>query len=221
MAERTQILKGYIKTSNMYLIAIVTLSIGFLGGVLYTCHRMASEAPVPQNMMVPQNMPAPKNMPPSRRMPGTPPSAKAPLTQAQSETLAVLEQATKTTPDNVQAWTQLGHLNSDLDRYEEAIEAYQKSLALDPDRPDVWTDLGVMYRRSGKPKKAIESFDRALSLDSHHQTALYNKGVVLMHDLNDLDGAMAAWKALLKINPDAQTSDGRRISDLVSGMKNQ
>jgi cytochrome c-type biogenesis protein CcmH/NrfG len=215
MAERTQVLKGYIKTSNMYLIAIVTLSIGFLGGVLYTSHRMASDAPVPQNMMAPQNMPAP------RAMPGTPPSAKAPLTQAQSDTLAVLEQATKTNPDNVQAWTQLGHLNSDLDRYEEAIDAYKKSLALDPNRPDVWTDMGVMYRRSGKPKKAIESFDRALSLNSRHETALYNKGVVLMHDLNDLDGAMAAWKALVKINPDAQTSDGRRISDMISGMNNQ
>jgi cytochrome c-type biogenesis protein CcmH/NrfG len=215
MAEKTQVLKGYIKTSNMYLVAIVTLSLGFLAGVLYTSHRMASDAPGPQSMMAPQNMPT------ARKMPGTPPTAKAPLTQAQSDTLAMLEQATKTNPDNVQAWTQLGHLNSDLDRYAEAIEAYQKSLALDPSRPDVWTDMGVMYRRSAKPKKAIECFDHALSLNGRHQTALYNKGVVLMHDLNDLDGAIAAWKALVKINPDAQTSDGRRISDMLSGMNNQ
>jgi cytochrome c-type biogenesis protein CcmH/NrfG len=215
MAEKTQVLKGYIKTSNMYLIAIVTLSLGFLAGVLYTSHRMASDVPAAQNTMAPPNMPAP------RAMPGAAASAKAPLTKAQSDTLAMLEQATKTNPDNVQAWTQLGHFYSDTDRYEKAIAAYQKSLALDPSRPDVWTDMGVMYRRSGKPKKAIESFDHALSLNSRHQTALYNKGVVLMHDLNDLDGAMAAWKALVKINPDAQTSDGRRISDMISGMNNQ
>ncbi len=221
MADKAQVLKGYIKTSNMYLIAIMALSLGFLAGVLYTSHRMASEAPVSQNMMAPQNMMTPQNMPAPRKMPGTPPSAKAPLTQEQSEALTVLQQAVKATPDNVQAWTQLGHLNSDLDRYAEAIEAYQKSLALDPSRPDVWTDMGVMFRRSGKPEEAIESFDRALSLDSRHQTALYDKGVVLMHDLNDIDRAMTAWKALLKINPDAQTSDGRRISDLVSGMSNQ
>jgi cytochrome c-type biogenesis protein CcmH/NrfG len=215
MAEKTQVLKGYIKTSNMYLIAIVALSLGFLGGVLYTSHRMASDAPVSQNRMAPRNMPAP------RGMPGTAPSAKAPLTKAQTDTLAILEQATKTTPDNVQAWTQLGHFYSDTDRYDKAIEAYKKSLALDPSRPDVWTDMGVMYRRSGKPKMAIESFDHALSLNGRHETALYNKGVVLMHDLNDMDGAMAAWKALLKINPDAQTSDGRRIADMVSGMNSQ
>jgi cytochrome c-type biogenesis protein CcmH/NrfG len=215
MADKTQVLKGYIKTSNMYLIAIVALSLGFLAGVLYTSNRMASDAPAPQKMQPPQNMPS------TPSMPGAQPSANMPLTKAQSDTLAMLEQATKTNPDNVQAWTQLGHFYSDSDRYENAIEAYKKSLALDPDRPDVWTDMGVMYRRSGKPEKAIESFDRALSLNGRHETALYNKGVVLMHDLNDLDGAMVAWKALVKINPDAQTPDGRRIRDMVSGMNNQ
>lgn len=209
MAQGAQTLKGYVKTSNMYLISLLTLSIGFLGGVLFSSYRMASIAPVHQGM------PAP------RTMPGAAPSSKVPLTKEQSDTLAALVEATKATPDNVQVWTQLGHLYFDLGQPEKAVDAYEKSLALDPNRPDVWTDLGVMYRRSGKPKKAIESFERALSLNNRHETAMFNKGVVLMHDLDDPDAAVAAWEDLVKINPNAQAPNGQLVRNMISGLKKQ
>jgi tetratricopeptide (TPR) repeat protein len=209
MAQGAQILKGYVKTSNMYLIALVTLSIGFLGGVLFSSYRMASMAPVPQGE------------PASQGMPGGAPAAQKPMTKAQSDALAALLQATQATPDNVKAWTQLGHLYFDLDKNEKAIEAYEKSLAIDPNRPDVWTDLGVMYRRAGNSKKSVESFDRALSFNSRHEVALFNKGVVLMHDLNDQDAAITAWKTLVKINPNAQAPNGQLIRNMVAGLQNQ
>lgn len=208
MAQGTQILKGYVKTSNMYLIALVTLSIGFLGGVLFSSYRMASMTPAPKGESAPQ------------AMPGSAPPAQMPMTKAQSDTLAALLQATQATPDNVKAWTQLGHLYFDMGRNEKAIQAYEKSLALDPNRPDVWTDLGVMYRRAGNSKKSVESFDRALSFNSRHEVALFNKGVVLMHDLNDQDAAITAWKALVEINPNAKAPNGQLIRNMVAGLQN-
>lgn len=210
MAQGSQTLKGYIKTSNMYLIALLTLSIGFLGGVLFSSYRMAS-------ITAPQGMPAPQG----QGMPGGAPSANVPMTKDQSETLAVLLEATKSTPDNVQAWTQLGHFYFDTGKHLKAIEAYQKSLDLDPKRPDVWTDMGVMFRRTGKPKKAIESFERALSFNAGHEVAMFNKGVVLMHDLNDREAAIASWEALVKINPNAKAPNGQLIRNMVAGLKNQ
>lgn len=219
MAQGTQTLKGYVKTSNMYLIALLTLSIGFLGGVLFSSYRLAAITPAPQSVGPPQGMPGGAS--PPQGMPGSASSAQVPLTKEQSDTLAALVEATKTTPDNVQAWTQLGHLYFDTGRFEKAIDAYEKSLALDSNRPDVWTDLGVMYRRSAKPDKAIASFDRALSINNRHEVALFNKGVVLMHDLNDRNGALAAWEALVKINPDAKSPSGQTISAMVAALKNQ
>ncbi len=214
MAQGSQLLKGYVKTSNMYLIVLLTLAVGFLGGVLFSSFRMSA-------MDSPQIMPAQQGVPAPQGMPGAAPSANVPMTQQQSETLAALVEATKTTPDNVQAWTQLGHLYFDTGKHEKAIEAYEKSLALDSSRPDVWTDMGVMYRRTGQPQKAIESFDRALSINSGHEVALFNKGVVLMHDLNDIEAAIASWEALVKINPNAKAPNGQLIRDMVTATRNQ
>ena len=216
MAQASQTLKGYIKTSNMYLIALLTLSVGFLCGVLFSSYRMASIAPSPAPSPQGATAPAP---PPG--MPGTAPSSSVPLTKVQSEKLAALLEATKSTPGNVQAWTQLGHFYFDSGRPGKAIEAYEKSLALDPNRPDIWTDMGVMYRRTGKPKKAIESFERALSINASHEVAMFNKGVVMMHDLNDRAGAIASWEALVKVNPNAKAPNGQLIRKMVAALKNE
>lgn len=202
-------LKGYIKTSNMYLVALLTLSIGFLGGVLFSSYRMASITPAPQRMSAPPGMS------------GNAPSANVQMSKQQAETEAALLEATKTTPDNVKAWTQLGHFYFDSGKHAKAIEAYEKSLTLDPNRPDVWTDMGVMYRRLGNPEKAIESFEKALTLNARHEVAMFNKGVVLMHDLEDRKAALASWEALIQVNPNAKAPNGQLIRNMVAGLKNE
>jgi cytochrome c-type biogenesis protein CcmH/NrfG len=143
-----------------------------------------------------------------------------PLTQEQSQTLTALIQATKTTPDNVNAWTQLGHFYFDAGQHENAIQAYEKSLELDGARPDVWTDLGVMYRRAGDPTRAVQCFDRALAVNDRHEVALFNKGVVLMHDINDTQAALMAWGKLVEINPNAQTPNGQSVKSMIDQVKN-
>lgn len=83
-----------------------------------------------------------------------------------------------------------------MDKFEKAISAYTKSLELHPENPDVWTDLGVMYRRSDQPVEAIKAFDKAIGIDPKHEASHLNKGIVLMHDLYDREGAIQVWEAL-------------------------
>jgi cytochrome c-type biogenesis protein CcmH/NrfG len=198
MSGSTKVLSGYVKTSSMYLIAMVALAAGFFGGVVFSSYRASNVAPVPG----------------SPEFPGMPP-----VSQEQSQELTTLLQATRTKPDDVNAWTQLGHLYFDTGQYKKSIQAYEKSLALDPSRPDVWTDLGVMYRRTGDPTQAVKCFDRALAIDPGHETALFNKGVVLMHDIKDLNAALQAWEKLVQVNPNAQTPDGRTIKSMIEMVK--
>ena len=40
-----------------------------------------------------------------------------------------------------------------------------------------------------------------------------------MHDLNDLEGAIDAWEALVKRNPAATSPTGQPIKDLVEKLK--
>jgi len=51
------------------------------------------------------------------------------------------------------------------------------------------------------------------------ETSYFNKGVVLMHDLNDSAGALKAWEGLLKINPMAKAPNGQLVMELVEKLK--
>ncbi|NDV23157.1 tetratricopeptide repeat protein [Desulfovibrio sp. JC022] len=118
-------------------------------------------------------------------------------------------------PDSVNLWTKLGNMYFDTDQYANAIEAYKKSLALKPDNAHVLTDLGVMYRRSGNPQKAVETFDRAILASPKHETARFNKGIVLYYDLEDKAGAIQAWNGLVQMNPGARAPSGKPIKDMI------
>lgn len=126
-----------------------------------------------------------------------------------------LRAAAEADPKNPEGWARLGHAYFDADHFQEAISAYERSLALDATNGDVWTDLGVMYRRAGNPAKAVESFDRALMVDPGHKTARFNKGIVLLHDLNQRDAALDSWRELLRMDPTAAAPNGRPLSELI------
>jgi hypothetical protein len=42
---------------------------------------------------------------------------------------------------------------------------------------------------------------------------------VLMHDLNDLAGAVRAWEELAAVNPAAKSPSGQLVSELVKRMQ--
>jgi len=189
------------KKETLWLVAFIALVVGFIGGVVFGVYKTGSDKPIQKSMI---SQPAEKDQ-------GVSVESAAQIFE--------LEKMTKEKPDDVAAWTSLGNLYFDVGNHQKAITAYTRSLALNPNNADVMTDLGVMYRRSGQPKKAIESFDKASKIDPKHETALFNKGIVLMHDLNDLDGAIQAWEELVKRNPAATSPTGQPVKDLVERMR--
>jgi len=133
--------------------------------------------------------------------------------------ISELEIATAKAPGDQGQWVELGNLYFDTHQAQKSIAAYGKAIALGPVSPDVWTDLGIMQREAAQPKKALESFDAALKLNPRHENALYNKGVVLLHDTGDKAGAAAAWGRLLEVNPNAKTPDGRPLAGIVAELR--
>ena len=191
-----------VQKQTLYIAILVSITFGFMVGALYTSFKLADDAPV------------------ARQQPA--PGGAANLQEISAETgsrILKLEQFLKENPENVDAWTQLGNLFFDTNRFEDAIEAYQKSLALKPGDPGVLTDMGVMYRRNKNPKKAVESFDLAIAANPVFETARFNKGIVLMHDMEDMTGGIRAWEALVEMNPMAQAPNGKLVSSLVENMK--
>ncbi|MFA6148251.1 MAG: tetratricopeptide repeat protein [bacterium] len=105
-------------------------------------------------------------------------------------------------PNNLQALVGIGNLYFDTKQDLLAIENYRKALAIDPMNTNVRTDMAVCYRRSGNPVKAVEELKKAISTSPKHAQSRYNLGVILLYDMNDLEGGIKAWEALLENVPD-------------------
>lgn len=63
------------------------------------------------------------------------------------------------------AWYQLGRLYQEHQRDDEAIEAYEQTLALEPERAAAWERLADLHRRQNRPDEAIETYREAIELD--------------------------------------------------------
>jgi len=200
MTHRIQHEKDLVTKRLLVLSVIISLAVGFVAGIIFTGFKLNSGVPF-----------------------GTPPGpiAQSPETQAPNheDMFRMAESETRKNPRNHNAWTQLGNLYYDVNQYDKAVDAYLKSIELKPDNPDVLTDLGVMYRRSGRPGKAVEAFDRAIKSDPVHEAALVNKGIVQLHDLNDVNGAARTWEQVLAINPVAMGPGGKSIDEMVEALK--
>ena len=201
MAKQQKTGQGqYVRKETFFMVSLLALAVGFFGGVVFTVLKSDSKAPVPS---------APAQM-------GTPAAAPE-----GSDRIAALERQTQADPGNVKAWTELGNAYFDSKQHEKSISAYRKSLELDPNNANVWTDMGVMYRRAGKPEEAIKAFDQAIAVDPKHEVSRMNKGIVMLHDLNDFDGAIQAWEGLLEVNPIALAPNGVSIDQMVTQLKKQ
>jgi cytochrome c-type biogenesis protein CcmH/NrfG len=182
---------------SVLVIGLCCLIIGFLSGIVFSIYK--TPAGVAGNKVAGEQTEA----------------VSGKLTAEQTQHLLQLELEVQKNPKNIEAWTNLGHLYFDSDQAEKAITAYNKSLALAPNNADVLTDLGVMYRRAGNAQQAVASFDRALQVNAKHETARFNKGIVLLYDLKNQPAAIAAWQELVTLNPMATAPNGQLVSELI------
>jgi len=199
MAKQQKTGQGqYVRKETFLMVTLLALAVGFFGGVVFAVFKSDSKAPG-------QTAPAQSVAP----------------TESESDRIAVFERETQANPTDANAWTELGNAYFDSNQFEKSISAYKKSLELNPDNANVWTDMGVMYRRSGKPDEAIKAFDQAIAVDAKHEVSRMNKGIVLLHDLKDINGAIQAWEGLLEVNPIAMAPNGISIDEMVVQLKKQ
>jgi tetratricopeptide (TPR) repeat protein len=66
-----------------------------------------------------------------------------------------------------------------LGKHSQAIEYFEKALAIDPNDKRTLSDIGVVYSIQGNYIQAIEYFDKALAIDPNYNTAVLGKVVSL------------------------------------------
>ncbi len=131
-----------------------------------------------------------------------------PHPQPDADTQATLAQATaplleavNKDPNDYGSLVRLGDMYYDVKQFPNAIQFYERALALQPGSPDVRTDLGTAYWYSGNTDKAIAELQTSLKYKPGHAQALFNLGWVRWQGKQDPKGAAEAWQQLLKDNP--------------------
>ncbi|MFA7406111.1 MAG: tetratricopeptide repeat protein, partial [Pelobacteraceae bacterium] len=90
---------------------------------------------------------------------------------------------------------------SNMGNEKEAIELYDRALAIKPDNCEALRNKGVSLSKLGDMKGAIELYDRALAIKPDDCDALRQKGVSLSI-MGDMKGAIELYDRALAIKPD-------------------
>jgi tetratricopeptide (TPR) repeat protein len=192
-----------MKKETVILVVVIAFLVGFITGATVAILKGKIGAQGPAVVQKPQMAPAPAPPGPSPR--------------EVAAKIQTLKDIVKKDPKNLPAWVELGNLYFDSNQPKEAIEAYEQYLAVKPDNADVRTDMGIMYRNLGDFDRALEEFRKAAQSDPKHVNSRYNIGLVLLHDKQDMKGAIKAWEDYLKLDPNSERA--QRIRAQIEKMK--
>ena len=128
--------------------------------------------------------------------------AAADVQAALAQAAAPLLDAVTKNPNDYDSLVKLGNVFYDGQQYPNAIQYYERALAIHPENPDVRTDMGTAYWYTGDADKAVAAMQTSLKYRPGHPQTLFNLGWVRWQGKADPKGAISAWEQLLKANPD-------------------
>ena len=117
------------------------------------------------------------------------------------QAIAILQQAAQTDPKQDVIWGSLGQSQLGAKKYPEAIESYQKAIAIKPTSGIYHAGLADAYARSGQTDKAVQEWATAAQNDPPNAGSYYfNEGAVLTNT-GKVDEAIAAFDKALQVDP--------------------
>ena len=91
--------------------------------------------------------------------------------------------------------------DGDPERWEEAVDAYERVVGIDPGYAAAWNNLGLLQHRMGRYEKAGACYRAALEADDSCCQAAFNLGS-LHEDLDDVTTAIGWYRRALEMEPD-------------------
>lgn len=90
-------------------------------------------------------------------------------------------EAVEINPKDGAAWENIGLDLNDLDRFEEALVAFDKAIEINPNRGDIWTFKGISLGRLGRTEDAFAAFDKAIEINPKDEFACFVKRKALLN----------------------------------------
>jgi hypothetical protein len=104
--------------------------------------------------------------------------------------------------DAAEVWFQrASEWDGDPERWESAVDAYERVLDMDPGYAAAWNNLGLLHHRMGQYERAGECYRAALEADDTCCQAAFNLGS-LHEDLGDFPAAVTWYRRALELDAD-------------------
>jgi tetratricopeptide (TPR) repeat protein len=104
--------------------------------------------------------------------------------------------------EHAESWfDRASELDADPARWEEAIAAYRRVVAIDPSYAAAWNNLGLLLHRMGRYEEARRAYASALDQDPGCAEAAYNQGS-LDEDCGEVEQAIDHYRRALQLSPD-------------------
>ena len=130
--------------------------------------------------------------------------------------IPILLSSLKSNPKQPQTLDTLGNALRALGRHKEALNCYEKAIALRPDFAQAFYDRGVALQLAKRPNDAILSYDKAIALKADLAGAHHNRGNALA-DLERHSEALDSYDRALAIsnrNPESFNNRGNSLRAL-------
>ncbi len=117
------------------------------------------------------------------------------------QAIALLQPTAQANPNQDLLWANLGEAQLGAKKYTDAVDSYQKAIALKPTSGPYHSGLADAYARSGQTDKAVQEWATAAQNDPTNAGAYYfNEGAVLTNT-GKVDEAIAAFDKALQVDP--------------------
>ena len=128
------------------------------------------------------------------------------------EALRELNTAIENGDDSAEVYAAKGHIQFELEQYEDAVKSYEKLLGAAPRHSTANFNLGICYEKLGRWQEATDSFQKALEIDPQREEAQLGLGICQLHQEKP-EPAIACFDSVLARHPDHETAQfGKAVS---------
>jgi cytochrome c-type biogenesis protein CcmH/NrfG len=220
--------------TQVYVMAAVCLLLGVAIGYLFrgsqspaTPTQSAAEmqSAAPADAAAPAQAPAQTaaNVPASTSAPSAPamrqmPSLDDMKKMADAKAQPLLRKL-KNNPENSDLLIQVGNIYENTHQFKDAAGYYSKALQVAPKNVAVRNEMASCLFYSGDVDGAIAALQQSLKYDPKNANSLFNLGIMKLQGKQDSQGALDAWRELLKSNPELDANHKATVEKLIADLE--
>jgi cytochrome c-type biogenesis protein CcmH/NrfG len=200
-------------SAQVYIMAAICLFLGVALGYLFRGSGPATTAAAVRT----ETTPAPAT--PTNAAPKMP-SLDEMKQMAVKKAEPLIEQL-KSDPNNVDLLTQVAKIYVSTHQFKEAAGYYQKIVEIHPKDLAIRNNVASCLYYSGDADGAIGQLEGSLKIDPKDANSLFNLGMIRLQGKNDNQGAVTAWRLLLKSNPNLDDKKKAQVEKLIADASHQ